>query len=324
MENGQNSQEVGANNPNAIAIAVAAGLPNNAAAAAAVHVDPQAGQQNQEVIPTSRQLKSNKWPHFERLIVNGELKAKCIYCRKQLVGHSINGTTHLRNHRNRCIQKKIHDGRQQILGPKFLGKGKPEMSMGQFNSEVSKKELGIMILMHEYPLSMVDHLYFKRFCCSLQPLFKVPSRNTMKKEIMSLYEVERRRILKGLDGNKGRVSIATDMWTTTNQKRGYMAVTAHYIDNAWNLRSHLLRFLYVPAPPTAERLATRLSECLLDWNVDRIIRSRCRLEELPEPTRRGLTSMRSLIIRGTKKELRDELFFYLIIFGCHYSNFAEF
>ncbi|CAN0917050.1 Putative AC transposase [Linum grandiflorum] len=285
MENGQNSQEVGANNPNAIAIAVAAGLPNNAAAAAAVHVDPQAGQQNQEVIPTSRQLKSNKWPHFERLIVNGELKAKCIYCRKQLVGHSINGTTHLRNHRNRCIQKKIHDGRQQILGPKFLGKGKPEMSMGQFNSEVSKKELGIMILMHEYPLSMVDHLYFKRFCCSLQPLFKVPSRNTMKKEIMSLYEVERRRILKGLDGNKGRVSIATDMWTTTNQKRGYMAVTAHYIDNAWNLRSHLLRFLYVPAPPTAERLATRLSECLLDWNVDKP-RSSPRLKDQTTSDRR--------------------------------------
>ncbi|CAN1192980.1 hypothetical protein LINPERHAP2_LOCUS41804 [Linum perenne] len=32
------------------------------------------------------------------------------------------------------------------------------------------------------------------------------------------------------------------MWTATNQKRGYMAVTAHYIDNAWNLRSYLLRY----------------------------------------------------------------------------------
>ncbi|CAN1192979.1 Putative AC9 transposase [Linum perenne] len=58
------------------------------------------------------------------------------------------------------------------------------------------------------------------------------------------------------------------MWTATNQKRGYMAVTAHYIDNAWNLRSYLLRFVYVPAPHTAERLASRLSLCLLNWNVD--------------------------------------------------------
>ncbi|CAN0873411.1 hypothetical protein LINGRAHAP2_LOCUS10367 [Linum grandiflorum] len=27
----------------------------------------------------------------------------------------------------------------------------------------------LAIIMHEYPLSMVDHLYFKRFVCSLQP-----------------------------------------------------------------------------------------------------------------------------------------------------------
>ncbi|CAI0403689.1 unnamed protein product, partial [Linum tenue] len=47
-----------------------------------------------------------------------------------------------------------------------------------------------------------------------------------------------------------------------------MAVTAHYIDNSWVLRSHMLRFAYVPAPHTAERLGTVLVNCLLDWNVD--------------------------------------------------------
>ncbi|CAN1847860.1 Putative AC9 transposase [Linum perenne] len=89
---------------------------------------------------------------------------------------------------------------------------------------------------------MVDHLYFKRFCCSLQPLFKVPSRNTMKKHILTMFGVERSRIVKELDGNIGRIAVTTDMWTATNQKRGYMAVTAHYIDNAWNLKSHVLRY----------------------------------------------------------------------------------
>ncbi|CAN1245067.1 hypothetical protein LINGRAPRIM_LOCUS2888 [Linum grandiflorum] len=37
-----------------------------------------------------------------------------------------------------------------------------------------------MIVMHEYPLGIVDHLYFKIFCNGLQPLFKVPYRNTTK------------------------------------------------------------------------------------------------------------------------------------------------
>ncbi|CAN1167579.1 Putative AC transposase [Linum perenne] len=39
-------------------------------------------------------------------------------------------------------------------------------------------------------------------------------------------------------------------------------------DNSWNLRSIMLRFLYVPAPHTSERLAVCLSSCLLSWNVD--------------------------------------------------------
>ncbi|CAN0857886.1 Putative AC transposase [Linum grandiflorum] len=48
-----------------------------------------------------------------------------------------------------------------------------------------------------------------------------------------------------------------------------MEITAHYIDDdPWTLRGHLIRFLYVPAPHTAERLAKRLSDCLLDWNID--------------------------------------------------------
>ncbi|CAN1763530.1 Putative AC transposase [Linum perenne] len=220
--------------------AIIEGSPNTVAG----HVVPQGELQEQETPtpPTGRRRTSNVWPHFERVYVHGELKAKCNYCRKLLVGHSNNGTTHLRNHRDSCIQKKIHDRTQKVLGPNFLGKSKPDLSMGQYNSEVSKKELPIITLMHEYPLSMVDRLFFKRFCCSLQPLFKVPSRNTMKKHILTMFGVERSRICKELNDNISRIAVTTDMWTPTNQKRGYMAVTAHYIDNAWNLRSHLLRY----------------------------------------------------------------------------------
>ncbi|CAN0899007.1 Putative AC transposase [Linum grandiflorum] len=115
---------------------------------------------------------------------------------------------------------------------------------------------------------MVDHLFFKIFCASLQPLFKVPCRNTVKRDILAIYDVERKKIQKGIDSNKGRIAITTDMWTATNQKRGYMAITGHYIDNGEKLRNHLLSFAYVPAPHTSTKLATVLRECLMAWNVD--------------------------------------------------------
>ncbi|CAN0859496.1 Zinc finger BED domain-containing protein RICESLEEPER 2 [Linum grandiflorum] len=115
---------------------------------------------------------------------------------------------------------------------------------------------------------MVDHLYFKRFVCSLQPIFSVPSRNTMKKEICGVYEIEGTKIQRTIDRNSGRIAITTGMWTISNQKKGYMAVTSHYIDNSWTLRSHMLRFIYVPAPHSSDRLADVLVNCMLDWNID--------------------------------------------------------
>ncbi|CAN0903363.1 Putative AC transposase [Linum grandiflorum] len=227
-------------------------------------------QDNVVILPlgVTRKLTYDVWRHFTRLFVNRVLNAKCNYCKKVLAGRSTNGTSHLRTHRYFCVQKQIHDGTQKILGPNYKAKGKTELSANQFSSDVSRKELCIMILMHEYPLSMVDHLYFKRFCCTLQPLFKVPTRNTVKKDILNLYETRRANMQRRIDHNKGRIAITTDMWTATNQKRGYMAVTGHYVDNPGKHRGHLLRFLYLPAPHTSERLAAKLSQCLLDWNID--------------------------------------------------------
>ncbi|CAN1768798.1 Putative AC transposase [Linum perenne] len=91
--------------------------------------------------------------------------------------------------------------------------------------------------MHEYPMSIIDHLHFKRFCYSLQPMFTVPSRNTLKKDVMGLFCDERVRIQKLIDSNLGRVVVTTDMWIASNQRKGYMVGTAHYIDNGWCLRS---------------------------------------------------------------------------------------
>ncbi|CAN1190018.1 Putative AC transposase [Linum perenne] len=213
-------------------------------------------------------LTSDVWAHCSRVRVNGVMKAKCKYCRKLLSGESNSGTSNIRNHIRTCIRKKIHDGQQKVLGSNFISKGKAKLVAIEYNYEVAKKMLCSMILIHEYPLSIVDHLGFQRFCCALQPLFKVPCRNTIKKDILTLYELTKNKFQREIIGNRGRVAVTTDMWTATNQKRGYMAITAHYIDNSWNLRSILVRFLYVPAPHTSARLANRLCKSLLEWNID--------------------------------------------------------
>ncbi|GJS13736.1 zinc finger BED domain-containing protein RICESLEEPER 2-like protein [Tanacetum coccineum] len=75
-----------------------------------------------------------------------------------------------------------------------------------------------------------------------------------------------------LDGNPKLtgmgVAITTDMWTSSNQKKGFTAITGHFIDNDWILRSKSLRFLYVPCPHTSEVLTNVLMDALMEWNVD--------------------------------------------------------
>jgi hypothetical protein len=58
---------------------------------------------------------------------------------------------------------------------------------------------------------------------------------------MDAYVPEKKRALDYMAASKSRVAITTDMWTSDNQKRGYMSVTGHFIDDSWNLRNIIMR-----------------------------------------------------------------------------------
>jgi len=98
-----------------------------------------------------------------------------------------------------------------------------------------------MICVHEYPLSIVDHAGFRRFCAAMQPLFKVVSRNTIRKDILDMHEVQKISMVKFFQKIQARIAVTTDLWTANHQKKGYMAVTVHFIDDDWKLKSFLLR-----------------------------------------------------------------------------------
>ena len=109
-----------------------------------------------------------------------------------------------------------------------------------FDQDISREKLARAIILHEYPLSIVDHAGFRDFASSLQPLFKMVSRNTIKDDIMKIYEFEKGKMSSYLEKLETRMAITTDMWTS-NKKKGYMAITVHYIDESWLLHHHIVR-----------------------------------------------------------------------------------
>jgi hypothetical protein len=56
-----------------------------------------------------------------------------------------------------------------------------------------------------------------------------------------MHQVQRDSMAKFFANFPNRVAITMDLWTANHQKKGHMAVTAHYIDGSWNLKSFLLR-----------------------------------------------------------------------------------
>ena len=182
-----------------------------------------------------RKFLSDVWAHFTLELRDGLEKAICNYCKKALGGASRNGTKHLRDHHASCPMKRYRsiaqDFAQKKLKIETSGDKKGKLAYGSlgYDEEEVRRELCNMVVMHEYPLSIVDHIGFRRYSKALNPTFKMISRNTLKRDIIKVFEHEKGKTMRLLGSIKSKVAITTDMWTSQNQKRGFIAITAHWI-----------------------------------------------------------------------------------------------
>ncbi|KAG8368691.1 hypothetical protein BUALT_Bualt15G0072000 [Buddleja alternifolia] len=218
-----------------------------------------------------RKQTSKVWEHFKKVKVDDIQYAECKYCKIHLKTPPGFGTTGLFKHYQKACKKRPRglDIRQSLIKTSKKVNGGEELTTHIFSQEYTRSELARMVILHDYPLSIVEHVGFRRYSASLQPSFTMISRNTLKNDIFSIYNDEKVKFYKLLEKLKCRVAITTDMWTASNNKKDFMAITAHFIDDSWRLQSCILRFVYVPAPHTADVLCDLLANALMDCNIDR-------------------------------------------------------
>lgn len=75
----------------------------------------------------------------------------------------------------------------------MVGESKQQVSMDcyHFDPNLVRRKLANMAILHEYPLNIVEHIGLREFSASLQPLFKMVCRNTLKRDILKIYDYER-------------------------------------------------------------------------------------------------------------------------------------
>ncbi|XP_048138038.1 zinc finger BED domain-containing protein RICESLEEPER 1-like [Rhodamnia argentea] len=256
------------------------------------------------VIINSSRLKSVVWNDFDRVKKGDICVAICRHCKKRLSGSSTSGTSHLRNHLIRCQRRSSHDITQLIPARERKRERPLAISNFSFNQEQKKDEglnlvnikfdsdhmkddnanavtvgsnydqrrsqfdLARMIIIHGYPLNMVEDVGFKVFVKNLQPLFELVTVNKIEADCLEIYEKEKQKVFEVLDKLPGRISLSIDAWAGAGDVR-YFCLAAYFIDESWQLKKKILNFVSVDSSHTDDMQADVIMTCLMDWDIDR-------------------------------------------------------
>ncbi|XLR49967.1 hypothetical protein S83_000639 [Arachis hypogaea] len=212
------------------------------------------------VIVKSSRLKSVVWNDFDRIKKGDTCVAICRHCKKKLSGSSSSGTSHLRNHLIRCQRRSNHGVAQFITSREKRKEGTlaiANFNLGQdqnrdetlslvnikfeqtqlkdesvnagtstFDQRRSRFDLARMIILHGYPLDMVEHVGFRVFVKNLQPLFELVTLNRVEADCIEIYEKERKKMNEMLDKLPGKISLSVDEWTAGGNAE-YLCLTAN-------------------------------------------------------------------------------------------------
>ncbi|GER39285.1 HAT family dimerisation domain containing protein [Striga asiatica] len=182
-----------------------------------------------------------------------------------------NETSSLKQHMAACKGNLECEPGQTVLNlqPCNLDNdGRSALTAWKFDQDEIRKVVAYMVIVDELPFKFVEGEGFRRVMSKVCPRFKISSRWTMSRGCFQLYAGERIKLKHFMKNNCQRVSLTTDTWTSV-QKINYMCITAHFIDNDWNLHKKILSFVPVNSH-RGEYIRKAIEACVLDWGLKNI------------------------------------------------------
>ncbi|EOA38838.1 hypothetical protein CARUB_v10011179mg [Capsella rubella] len=233
---------------------------------------------------TRRKKKSDVWNHFVTEVVSPDTKkARCMHCNKSfafMTATKASGTSHLKRHIELGICPKRdefknltpvkEETREVLQTTSYLPKKRrlssphvqPPLDQDRCNHEMAK-----MIIMHDYPLHMVEHPGFLGFLQALRPQFSVPNFTTIHHDCVSMFLSQKQKILDLIGEIPGGINLTIDL-CSSKQSVGYAFLTGHFIDKDWNLTHRLLNVAVVASPDSDFALNQPVAACLSDWKLE--------------------------------------------------------
>uniref|UniRef100_A0ACD5WZR0 Uncharacterized protein n=1 Tax=Avena sativa TaxID=4498 RepID=A0ACD5WZR0_AVESA len=199
------------------------------------------------------------WEYFTQEDTEAGPVAICAFCKQVYkCDRGFHGTSTLQGHLlYRCSSCPFtnHDKRRKL-----------SLQDHRFSAKNCRRGLAKMIIMDEYPFSAVEGEGFREYSKILQPEFEPPSRYTVARDYFNLYLEEKMKLKEALRDQ--RVCLMTDTWTSI-QNQNFMSLTAHWINNQWELERKVLNFCFVP-DHAGNTLGRMIEECLLEWDIGQV------------------------------------------------------
>ncbi|XP_062010566.1 zinc finger BED domain-containing protein DAYSLEEPER-like [Rosa rugosa] len=246
---------------------------------------PNNEETNHETQPSKRRKrKSMVWEHFTIETVSaGCRRAYCNQCKRSYAyskGSKVSGTSHLRRHVEKGSCAALLRSQDNNQSDPSSSKGasnsqkrrhKRASSTPQFvfDQDHCRNDIARMIIMHDYPLQMVEHPGFVSFVQNLQPEFNfnMMTFDTVQGDCIATYQMEKQSLRKFIQGIAARVCLSLDVWTSS-QGVGYMFVTGHFIDADWKLHRRLLNVVMEPYPDSDTAVSHAVKVCLHNWSLE--------------------------------------------------------
>ncbi|KAL0408170.1 UNVERIFIED_CONTAM: Zinc finger BED domain-containing protein RICESLEEPER 2 [Sesamum radiatum] len=246
-----------------------------------IDVELEGGDEEEDIVGDSKKRKkrvvtsrSPWWDHYTKFQCEKDnvQKARCKYCGREIKADpKAHGTRPLKNHYESCKKKPqeiIRNQNQLSFVPTRMGDRDAPLVNWRFDQDKTREALCHMLVVDELPFKLVEHLGFRHFLSVACPMFAIPSRRTITKDIFNVYVSERARLKSFIEKHAQRVCITTDIWTSI-QRVNYMCLNAHFIDDDWNLHKRILNFCPIIGHKS-EEIGKGVEKCLLDWGIDRV------------------------------------------------------
>ncbi|XP_076918112.1 zinc finger BED domain-containing protein RICESLEEPER 1-like isoform X1 [Bidens hawaiensis] len=138
----------------------------------------------------------------------------------------------------------------------------------KYDQESVTKALVEMIIVDELPFSVVEYEFLDDMEIAF-PGFHMPSSETISEACFQLFMDEKAKLKSLINSTDQRVCLSLDTWMS-KQSVNYLCITAHFIDNDWNLHKRNIGFSPI-CGNNGEEIGQVIEKCLHDWGINNVL-----------------------------------------------------